>query len=350
MRIGVQLIGPRLSELGTLARYAEEAGLDIAGLPGGGDYPRLTRLIHATERIRVATAIVPLFHATPYLHALSAMELQSLSGGRLVLGVGSQTKGQVRTQAGFDPPSPARMSRDMMRAIRALMSGERRYDGEFYRVDIPAIRFRSGGVDLRPPPIYFSGVNPLNLRIAGEVADGLIAHPIFTVAYYRDTVWPRIEEGLARSGRARDGFEMCAMPMYWLVDETTSRAEAYSRGKRNLAMYFSTRAYSGFMQQHGWEAEREAIRAVWAEAMERGTPIDPLAMERIVSQEMVDEVCLVGTASEIREKAAERYDGIADTLLFYSFHDPYVHDEEEPGRAERNLYRLIYAYRGRPAG
>jgi len=134
------------------------------------------------------------------------------------------------------------------------------------------------------------------------------------------------------------------------VDETTSRAEAYSRGKRNLAMYFSTRAYSGFMQQHGWEAEREAIRAVWAEAMERGTPIDPLAMERIVSQEMVDEVCLVGTASEIREKAAERYDGIADTLLFYSFHDPYVHDEEEPGRAERNLYRLIDAYRGRPAG
>ncbi len=346
MRIGVQLIGPRVSELGPLARAAEDAGLDIAGLPGGGDYPRVTRLIHATERIRVATAIVPLFHATPYLHALSAMELQSLSGGRFVLGVGSQTKGQVRTQAGFDPPSPARMSRDMVLAIRALMAGERRYDGEFYKVDIPAIRFRSGGVDVTPPPIYFSGVNPLNLRIAGEVADGFLAHPIFTADYYRDTVWPRIEEGLARSGRSRDDFEMCAMPMFWLVDDTTSREEAYSRGKRNLAMYFSTRAYSGFMQQHGWEREREAIRAVWAEAMERGSPIDPLAMERIVSEEMVDAACLVGTAEEIRQQAAERYEGIAETLLFYSFHDPYVHDDEEPLRAERNLYRLIDAYRG----
>ncbi len=345
MRIGIQLIGPRVSELGTLARTAEEAGLDIAGLPGGGDYPRITRLIHATESIRIATAIVPLFHATPYLHALSAMELQSLSAGRFILGVGSQTKGQVRTQAGFDPPSPARMSRDMMRAIRALMAGDRRYDGEFYKVDIPAIRFRSGGVDINPPPIYFSGVNPLNLRIAGEVADGFMAHPIFTTNYYTDTVWPLIEEGLARSGRSRDDFEMCAMPMFWLVDDTTSRDEAYSRGKRNLAMYFSTRAYSGFMEEHGWDHEREAIRTIWAEAMKKEQPIDPLAMEQIVSEEMVDAVCLIGTADEIRQQAAERYEGIAETLLFYSFHDPYVHDDEEPQRAERNLYRLIEAYR-----
>ncbi|MYH41122.1 MAG: hypothetical protein F4150_05025 [Chloroflexi bacterium] len=60
---------------------------------------------------------------------------------------------------------------------------------------MPAIPFQVGGVDLTPPPIDFSGVNPLNLRIAGEVADGLIAHPTFTAAYYRETPWPRIEEG-----------------------------------------------------------------------------------------------------------------------------------------------------------
>lgn len=83
---------------------------------------------------------------------------------------------------------------------------------------MPAIPCQVGGVDLTPPPIYFLGVNPLNLRIAGEVADGLITHPIFTAAYYRETVWARIEEGCERRGRGGDGFEVCAMPMFWLVD------------------------------------------------------------------------------------------------------------------------------------
>ncbi len=347
MRIALQYApGPRVTELGPLSRAAEDAGLDGLGLASPyGFYSGAGRLIDSTKRIRVATSVLPLFHGTPFLHASSAMMLQEMSGGRFILGVGSQTKGQVRTQAGFDPEKPALRARDMVRAIRALLSGEGGYDGEYYHVTGVG-SLAAGGVGVSPPPIYFSGVNPLNLRITGEVGDGMLAHPIFSRRYYDDVVWPAVEEGMRRAGRSRADFEMCAMPMIWVVDETTSREEGLRRGKRNLANYYSTRAYGGYMEFHGWARERDDIRAVWERARTSGKPIDGHAMEEIVSDAIVEEICLIGTADEVRELARERYGGVAETLFMYSLHDGYNRAGDEAEKNEQNLYRVIEAFRG----
>jgi probable F420-dependent oxidoreductase len=347
MKVGIQLIGPRISEIGKLAKAAEDRGLDGAWLPlPYGMYTGVGRLVEATKRIRIGTSIAPLFHGTPYMHAASAAMLQEMSEGRFVLGVGSQTKGQVRTQAGFDPPKPAMMARDMVRAIRALLNGEGKYEGEYYSVTLPMPRLVFGKAVQPPPPILFSGVNPLNLRVSGEVGDGLIGHPIFTRRYLEEVVWPRVSDGLERGGRNRDDFEMVAMPMVWIVDETTSREEGYQRAKRNLAHYYSTRAYGGYMEFHGWEPERDAIRAVWQRAMDSKQPVNPHDMEAILSDEIVDQVCLIGSANEVRDMVVQRYEGIADSLIFYSLHDGYAHDDEEPLKVEANLSRVIDAFAG----
>lgn len=347
MRIGIQIVGTRSSEMVPLARAAERAGLDSVFFPTGGFYIGAMRVVDATERIRVGTGIVPMFHGTPYLHASTALALQEMSGGRFVLGMGSQTKGQVRRMAGVDLPRPAARARDMIKAIRALMT-EGRYEGEFYSADPP------GGFSLRarhravpPPPIHFSGVNRLNLRVAGEVADGLVGHPIFSVRWMDEVVLPEIGRGLGRAGRSREEFELCAMPMVWVVGGGATREEGYRRAKRNLANYYSTRAYGGFMELHGWSRERDAIRAVWERAQRAGMPIDGSEMEAIVTDAMAEEVCLIGTPAELREMASERFSGRADTLLLYPLHDSYALPEERERRtreSEEDLYRAIDAF------
>jgi len=131
--------------------------------------------------------------------------------------------------------------------------------------------------------------------------------------------------------------------MIWIAENEKEREEGYRIGKRNLANYYSTRAYGTYMDFHGWTKERIAIRAVYDRAM--GGPIDGAEMEACLTNEIVDEVCLIGTPAEVQQKAKERYEGIADRLLFYSFHDGYNRGEEGELKSEENLYRVIEAFR-----
>ena len=345
MKIGIQFIGIRASQVGVMAKATEDAGLDGVWLASPyGHYVGYARAVEATERITVASSIMPCFYATPLMHAQSARALQEASGGRFILGMGSQTKGQIRTEVGMDPPKPVMMAKEMLQIIRAVLyEGRARHDGEYYKLNVAWTRsgHETGGVP--PSPIYFSGVNTLNLRVAGEVTDGLICHPIYTVKYFNEVVWPNVEKGLERAGKTRADFDMCAMPMIWIAENEKEREEGYRIGRRNLANYYSTRAYGTYMDFHGWTKEGIAIREVYDKAM--GGPIDGAAMEACVSNEIVDEVCLIGTPEEVRQKARERYEGIADRLLFYSFHDGYTRSEESQLKSEQNLYRVMEAFR-----
>ncbi len=341
MRYGIQLASPGAYDAPALARAAEEAGLDDAFVAATGFYVSVPGMISATSRVRIGTGIIPLFHGTPFLHASTALQLQKMARGRFVLGVGSQTKGQVRRMAGVTIDRPAIRSRDMIRAIRALMAGEA-YDGEYYKSDPPGGFGLEPGYD-PPPPIYHSGVNALNLRIAGEVADGLVGHPIYTARYLDEVVVPQIADGLARANRKRPDFDLAVTPMVWVVDAEHSYAQGVQIARRALSFYFSTRAYSGFMSLHGWDAEREAIRGVWERAQVHDTPVNPTDMEAIIPDAMVQEGCLVGTAAELRDMLRDRFEGRADTVLLYSLHDSYLRGQEEGGVSGANFLRAIEA-------
>jgi hypothetical protein len=101
------------------------------------------------------------------------------------------------------------------------------------------------------------------------------------------------------------------------------------------------------MDSHGWSKEKDQIREVWLDSMKSGKPIDGNMMEDILSEEIVDEVCIIGDPQEVREKVIERYDGLVDSLYFYSFHDsfPTGNEDEEGIKVEQNLLRVIDAFK-----
>jgi probable F420-dependent oxidoreductase len=211
----------------------ERAGIGVA-LPGGATPPRAARLaaqaeaagceavwvldvrrdpyllsagaIGATSRVAVGTNVAVAFARSPTVTATAAWDLAGWSGGRFVLGLGSQVGPTLQARFGVGADHPAPRMRDYVRAVRACFEAFRRgyggYQGEFYSIRRPALQ---PGPEHREqdPPIYVAAVNPLMARVAGEVADGLAAHPFSTEQHLRQVVLPALEAGSARAGRPR---------------------------------------------------------------------------------------------------------------------------------------------------
>lgn len=206
-RLGLTLPGavhPR--EAGRLAALAEDAGceavwvLDVRREP----YLLAAAAVQATERVTIGTNVAVAFARSPTVTATAAWDLGLWSGGRFVLGLGSQVGPTLAARFGVTADHPGPRMRDYVRAVRgcfeAFRSGSGRYDGEFYRIRRPA--FQPGpdpqGAD---PAIYVAAVNPLMSRVAGEVGDGLAAHAFCTPEYLREVIRPAMAAGARAANR-----------------------------------------------------------------------------------------------------------------------------------------------------
>jgi len=153
----------------------------------------------------VGTNVAVAFARSPTVTATAAWDLAIWSGGRFVLGLGSQVGPTLNARFGVTADHPGPRMLDYVRAVRgcftAFRDGRGRYDGAFYQIARPA--FQPGGEDLEPdPPIYLAAVNPFMCGVAGEVGDGLAAHPFSTPEYLRDVLRPALAAGASRAGRA----------------------------------------------------------------------------------------------------------------------------------------------------
>lgn len=206
-RIGVALPGAvRPQDAARLAAKAEASGadavwaLDVRREP----YMLSAAAVSATHRIAVGTNVAVAFARSPTASAAAAWDLAVWSGGRFTLGLGSQVGPTLMARFGVEADHPAPRMRDYVRAVRACFGAFRRgfgsYEGDFYRIRRPA--FQPGGEDLAmDPPIYLAAVNPIMTAIAGEVADGLAAHPFTTETYLREVMRPALERGARRADR-----------------------------------------------------------------------------------------------------------------------------------------------------
>jgi probable F420-dependent oxidoreductase len=160
--------------------------------------------LEATEEIQVGTNVAVAFARSPTVTAVSGWDLSAASGGRFVLGLGSQVGPTLAARFGVEADHPGPRMRDYVGACRACFDafakGYGRYDGEFYKLRRPA--FQPGAEpDVSPPPIYLAAVNPFMTAIAGECADGLAAHPFTTERYLDEVMRPALREGAERAGR-----------------------------------------------------------------------------------------------------------------------------------------------------
>lgn len=322
MKYGLILGSPSIEGQMSTARRAEAAGFESVWTTeffNAHGLVRLAAVASVTERVKLGTAIAYAFMRTPMLAASAAMDIDELSGGRMVLGLGSGTERMNREwySMPFDDP-PAPRIKDAIGLIRAAFAakdgGGLSYEGPYYQVKIPAFARPRAARD--SVPVCLAAVNAGMIRAAAAVADGLIGHPVFTRTYIRDAVLP-VLEGTS-----------CEMLPYVItsVADTTEQARNEVRGQ--IGFYYTTRLYHSILKPHGWEAQGKAI----ASAFRQG---DYAAMAASVTDEMVDEIAVAGTPDEVRDQL-KGWEELAEHVILYS---PSI--GMKGGRVQENLDAIV---------
>jgi probable F420-dependent oxidoreductase len=330
LTFGIESQGTSVRAMGDLAAAAEAAGLDAAWAPELYDRSAtisVAEMANRTGRCRVGTAIAYGVGRSPLTLAAEARDLDEISDGRFVLGIGNGTRRMISDWHGQDPEAPAKRIEELVPLLRDLWRLHERpvdHEGRFYR-----LRMKPTGTIKAPLreriPIWTAGVNPRMIESAGRVADGLLGHALFTVEHIEEVVLPAIARGAAHADR--DPAEVAVSSLVIsVVDDDAERARREAAAQ--IAFYCSAKTYAGLLEANGFGAEGAAIREAFADG-------DWAAMVAAVSDSMVDRMALAGTADEVRA-AARRYDGILDHLILYA---PSYGISDE--RAVENANRLV---------
>ena len=293
------------------ARLCEEAGLESVW--GTEFYDRsapvgIAAMASATERVTLGSAIAYAFGRTPIVQAAEARDLDVLSGGRLIYGLGTGTRRMQQDWHGLDGEHPASRMEELVPLLRRLLvlhEGPIEHEGRFYRLKV------SPTAQVEPPlradlPFYMAGVNPRMCESAGRVADGLIGHPLFTVEYVRDVVRPALAAGAEKTGR--DPAVPIAGYLTCCVNEDREQARAAAKGI--VAFNSTVKTYAVIHRHHGFEEQADKIRDAWKGG-------DFASAVNFVTDEMLDTIALAGTPDEVRERFAERWTGVYERTLFW---------------------------------
>ena len=314
MRIVTTLPQEDLLQVANAARKAEVDGFSgLVTLENRND-PFLAHAVAAiaTSHIELGTAVAIAFARSPMAVANASWDLQIASRGRFVLGLGPQIRphNERRFSVPWSPPVPRlREYTQALRAIwRAWETGEKlNFEGEHYRFTLMTPNFVPPSLHLPMVPITLAAVGPYSLRLAGEVADGVRLHAFCTGKYLTDAVLPRIAEGLAKSGRARENFEITGGGFVATGKDPEAVARAEDWVRTRIGFYGSTPAYWPVLAVHGLDDLGRELNALskqgkWAEMTTR------------ISDDVVRLFAAVGTHTEIAGCIEERFGGLVDTV------------------------------------
>ena len=324
MKIDTTLLGS-LEKTGSEAARLEELNYDGAYTFEGPHDPffPLVAAAQTTERIELCTAVAIAFARNPMLLANIGWDLQALSKGRFILGLGSQIRPHITRRFSMPWSKPAARMREMVLAIKAIWENWREggrldFQGEFYQHTLMTPMFNPGANPYGDPKIYVAGVGPKMTAVAAEVADGFFTHPFHTQKSWQESTLPALEAGLAKAGRSREDLDISfqLMVVSGHNDEAMEKATAIVR--QQIAFYGSTPAYRVALEAHGWgdlqtELNLLSKQGNWAE------------MGKCVTEEMLQEIAVVGSMSEIAAKIQARVGDHADRV---SFGVPYVGNAE----------------------
>ncbi len=314
MRVFAPLLAGHWRTAGPFATAAEAAGFDaVTTVELGHDpFAPLAFAALATSRIELTTSVAVAFPRSPTVIASQAWDLHANSGGRFVLGLGSQVKGHNERRFGIAWTPPAPRLRDYVGALRAIWrcweAGEKLdYQGEHYRLNLMPPDFSPEPTGLPAVPVAIAAVGEAMLRVAGEVADGVRLHPLCSRRYLEEVCLPRIGEGMRRSGRSREHFDVHGGGFVATGADESELAAAIERVRQRIAFYASTRSYLPILSLHGQEElglklHRLSIDGRWHE------------MAAEVSDEIVHLFAACGTYREIAGVITARFGGLADSI------------------------------------
>ena len=301
--------GVPLCEAGAEAARAERIGFDAIWsfeIDHDPFFPLLQAAL-ATDRLRIGTNIAVAFARTPFSMAISAWDLQAASGGRLMLGLGTQVRPHIerRFSAAFDHPA-ARVV-DYIDCLRAIWStfqtGARpRYEGRFYRFTLINDFFNPGPIDNPDIPVYLAGVNPRMAAAAGEAADGFCVHPMHSPGYLREVVHPALAEGARKRDRTAQAIALVASCFVVRGATEPERSRSEIEVRRQIAFYASTPGYRAFLEFHG---EIDAAKRL--SVLMREGRFDE--MPNLVSDGLLDAVAISEADGDLGKRLRSRYAG-----------------------------------------
>lgn len=290
-----------------LVALAERRGYDSVWVPEGRGRElgaTLGAMAVSTSTIRLATGILPIFSRPPALVAMAAATLADLTGGRFGLGLGAGHPSVVEDGYGASYRQPLVAMREYVHILRRLLRGE--------RLGAPGRIFRVADFQLesQPPhrvPIYIAALGEKMLRLAGEIADGVILN------------WSSPQRvghaaGIARESAQMAGRDPASVDVVCFVRAavTDEPGQAWQVLRRLVATYAAMPAYARMLEEAGFAGEVAAVQAAWAAGGVN-------AAAAALSDDLVRELGVVGPAAECRSGLARYRDAGADLVAAYPF-------------------------------
>lgn len=263
----------------------------------------------ASERIELGTSVAVAFARTPMELAYSAYDLQRLSNGRMILGLGSQIKPHITRRYAMPWSRPADRMREYVEALRAIWHSWQTdeplaFDGEFYQHTLMPPLFSPGPLAVASPRVWVAAVGPRMVETAGAVADGIICHPLLSRSYLVDVLAPQVHAARTAHGRANDPFDFSTLVLVATGRNEEQLAAAIAGVRHQIGFYASTPAYAPVLEHHGWgdlhlEANALTKAGRWGE------------LAGLVDDEVLGTFAVVGELGEVGVAFRERFAGIA---------------------------------------
>jgi probable F420-dependent oxidoreductase len=323
---GLGVEGAYLKSVGETARAADALG--FAGLwtseTKHDAFLPLAIAANQTHRIQLGTSVAIAFSRSPMEVAQTAWDLQDLSDGRFVLGLGTQVKAHVKRRFSMPWDKPVSRLREYILALRAIWDsfqsgGSLNFEGDFYRHTLITPFFNPGPIQDPEIPIYIAGVNTNLSRLAGELCDGFHVHPFHSPEYVRRTVKPAIAEGASKEGRNLEDVELATSVLVVTGESEEEIEEGRENMRSQISFYASTPTYRTVLEAHGWEAVGEELGRLardkkWNE------------MPQLITDEMLGAFAVEAAPDELGSALRERYAGLIDRIALYI---PFVSGERD---------------------
>ncbi len=297
-----------------LIQRAENLGMDAAWTPESVHNPffSLTLAAAKTRSINLGTQAAYAFPRSPMVSAQIAWDLAHQSGGRFILGLGTEPSGESESQtdaAGVD--RGARM-REYIESLRAIWDSFQtdarlRFRGDYYQFRLMAPFFNPGPIPHPDIPIFLAAENPSICELAGEICQGIHAQPLHTADHLRQSVLPSVSAGLKASQRMRSEFVITAtvFAVTGLTDE--ARRRSLRRVKMRIAVEACSPSNQFLVQELGWSDLADELIGMarqrrWEE------------MAALISDDIVHEIAVVAEPEDLLRQLTNRYEGLADRI------------------------------------
>lgn len=330
-----------IAQAAEAARAATAAGADglWARETGNDPFLDLATVVSASSGHRVGTNVAVAFARSPFVTAAAAWELQLHSKGNFALGLGTQVKAHIKNRFGMPYHSPAMKLREYCQAIRwiwkVFRDGPRGdFEGEFYQLRGSTFTpyFTPPHSPDADPPILLAAMNPRNCETVGLLGDGIVVHPLHSVDYLKDRLFPQVEAGLRQSDRSWSDIEIVCPVLVALGKEHEELRKRKELARASIAFYGSTRTYSSVLDAHG----RPGLALELHELQSAGRRRE---MAALIDDELLERFVVVGTPTQVAAELRRRYEGVAQRVYVSnpeSASTPLLHEVFSSFRAARS--------------